>query len=348
MCSEDRGHHGSTAEIDRVEGASLNDSAPRIQNRCLVLGGCGFMGSNLVEKLLKVGYRVRVFDTPTANRANLASLEAQIDVFKGDFLNANDVDGALRDIDFVVHLVGTTLPADSNSRPSFDLESNVVGTIGLLQACVRHHITRLVFASSGGTVYGEPEKLPIPEDHPTNPLCSYGITKLTIEKYLRLFHHLHGLDYTILRIANPYGRYQKLTSGQGLIGVLLSRLREGQAITIWGDGSVTRDYIYVGDVVDAFLAALKHTSPYRIFNIGTGVGTSIMDLLTMLKHVTGIKPRVEYSAGRPVDVSINILDSTRANRYLDWRAQTDCETGLRRTWDWISNNRKLNAAVASE
>jgi UDP-glucose 4-epimerase len=318
------------------------------QGLCLVTGGCGFIGTNLVEKLINEGYRVRVFDMPSANRANLTTIGSEVDFIAGNFLDGAEVDRALEDAEFVFHLVGTTLPSSSNKNPVFDVQSNVVATIRLLEASVRHNVKRVLFASSGGTVYGEPEKIPITEDHPTNPLCSYGITKLTIEKYLKLFHQLHGLDYTILRIANPYGRYQKAISGQGLIGVLLERVREGQAITIWGDGSVKRDYIYVGDVVDAFLAALKQTSPYRIFNIGTGVGTSIMDLLRMLTQVTGIKPRVEYSAGRPVDVSINVLDSMRANRYLDWRAQTDCETGLQRTWDWISNNRTLNAAVASE
>src|SRR5690349_21751867 len=184
--------------------------------QCLVLGGCGFMGSNLVDQLLHLGYRVRVFDIPTANRINLASVEPRIEFCGGDFLNAQDLDRALQGVDSVFHLVGTTLPADSNRRPAFDLESNVIGTLGLLEACVRHEIKHFVFASSGGTVYGEPEKIPIPEDHPTNPLCSYGITKLTIEKYLQLFHRLYGLNYTILRIANPYGRYQNLTSGQGI------------------------------------------------------------------------------------------------------------------------------------
>jgi len=318
------------------------------QGLCLITGGCGFIGTNLVEKLINEGYRVRVFDMPSANRDNLTTIGSEVDFFAGDFLNGAEVDRALEDAEFVFHLVGTTLPSSSNKNPVFDVQSNVVATIRLLEASVRHKVKRVLFASSGGTVYGEPEKIPITEDHPTNPLCSYGITKLAIEKYLRLFHQLHGLDYTILRIANPYGKYQNVTSEQGVIGVLLARVREGQAITIWGDGSVKRDYVYVGDVVDAFLAALKHTSPYRIFNIGTGVATSIMDLLTLLPHVTGIKPKVEYSAGRPIDVSMNVLDSTRANRYLDWRAQTDCEAGLRKTWDWISNNTTLNAAVASE
>src|SRR5262249_54371938 len=161
-------------------------------------------GSNLVEKLLTEGYPVRVFDTSTANRTNLASVESEVEFIEGDFLNPADIERALESVDFVFHLVGTTLPASSNSRPVFDVESNVAATIGLLQASVRYGIRRVVFASSGGTVYGNPLKIPIPEDHPTDPLCSYGITKLAIEKYLKLFHHLHGLDYTILRIANPY------------------------------------------------------------------------------------------------------------------------------------------------
>jgi UDP-glucose 4-epimerase len=316
--------------------------------QCLVLGGCGFMGSNLVEALLNAGYRVRVLDTPSASRTNLASVEARIDFLGGDFLNAQDLDAALRDVNFVFHLVGTTLPADSNSRPSFDLETNVIGTIGLLQSCLRHRVRRLVFASSGGTVYGEPEKIPIAEDHPTNPLCSYGITKLTIEKYLQLFHRLYGLDYTILRIANPYGRYQKLISGQGLIGALLARIRDGQTITIWGDGSVIRDYIYIDDVVSAFLKALTHTSSHRIFNIGTGRGTSVADLLVKIARVTGLQPKVEYSAGRVVDVSANVLDSTRAREYLDWRAQLDCDTGIARMWEWICSDRMHSATVGSQ
>lgn len=307
----------------------------RHQQRCLVLGGCGFIGSNLVEKLLAEGYRVRVFDLPTANRTNLASVEKEISFCAGDFLNQADVDGALQDVDFVFHLVGTTLPANSNGRPVFDVESNVIGTIRLLESSVRHGIKRVVFSSSGGTVYGEPQKIPIPEDHPTHPLCSYGITKLAIEKYLRLFHHLHGLDYTILRIANPYGRYQKLTADQGAVGVFLARICEGKTITIWGDGSVRRDYIYVEDVANAFVRALTQESAYRVFNIGTGVGISLRDLLDKMERITGIKPKVEYAPARPVDVSVNVLDATRANEFMNWQAETDCDTGLRKTCAWL-------------
>ncbi len=314
------------------------------QSRCLILGGCGFIGSNVVERLLAHGYRVRVFDTPTASRANLIRVESEIEFVHGNFLNEVEVDEALQDVDFVFHLVGTTLPASSNNHPTFDVETNVLASIRLLQMSKRHRVKKVIFASSGGTVYGEAKTIPVREDHPTEPICSYGITKLTIEKYLQLFHHLHGLDHTILRVANPYGKHQKLTADQGIVGVFLSRLNEGKTITIWGDGSVTRDYIYIEDVANAFVSAVSQDSSHRIFNIGTGVGTTIRELLAKMERVTGIRAEVEYVPGRSMDVSANVLDPARALRYLKWRPQIGCDEGLRRTWTWVCDRRSNVAA----
>jgi UDP-glucose 4-epimerase len=305
-----------------------------LTNRCLVMGGCGFLGCNLVERLLTEGYRVCVFDRASTGCKNL--LKGKFEFLQGDFLNPADIEKALENIDFVLHLVGTTLPISSNENPVFDVESNVVGTIQLLQACVRHHVKRVVFSSSGGTVYGQPHRLPIHEDDPTNPICSYGVTKLTVEKYLQLIYHLHELDYTILRIANCYGKNQKVTGAQGAIGVFLSHIMQGKPITIWGDGSTTRDYVHVEDVADAFVKALTQRSKYRIFNIGTGVGTSLHELLDKMERVTGIIPRVKYATGRPADVPHNILDPRRAQEYLGWSSKIDCETGLRKTWTWLT------------
>ncbi len=305
------------------------------QSRCLVLGGCGFMGCNLVEKLLTRGYKVRVFDTATASRVNLVGLESEIEFVTGNFLNEAEVDKAVQNMDFVFHLIGTTLPASSNKDPAFDVETNVIASIKLMQISKRHGVQKLIFASSGGTVYGQVKTTPIREDHPTEPICSYGITKLAIEKYLHLFHRLHGLDYAVLRIANPYGRHQKLTAEQGIVGVFLSRIKDKKPITIWGDGSVTRDYICVEDVSNAFVAAITQDSPHRIFNVGTGVGTTIRDMLAKMERVTGIRPQVEYVAGRSVDVSVNVLDPGRAQQCLNWRPEVACEEGLRRTWNWL-------------
>ncbi len=289
-----------------------------------------------MERLLTEGYRIRILDRSSAGCRNLASVKGKFEFLQGDFLNPADVEKALQDIDFVFHLVGTTLPISSNENPVFDIESNVVGTIHLLQACVRHRLKKVVFSSSGGTVYGQPNRLPIQEDDPTNPICSYGVTKLTVEKYLQLLYHLHGLDYTILRIANCYGKNQKVTGAQGAIGVFLSHIMQGKPITIWGDGSTTRDYVHVEDVADAFVKALTQSSKYRVFNIGTGVGTSLRDLLDKMERITSMKPRVEYVTGRVADVPLNILDSRRAQEHMGWRFKIDCETGLRKTWTWLT------------
>jgi UDP-glucose 4-epimerase len=305
---------------------------------CLVLGGCGFIGLNLVEQLLGEGYSVRVFDRPDSNRQHL---HPGVDFCGGDFLNDVELGRALEGVDFVFHLVGTTLPANSNSCPAFDIRSNVVGTIRLLELCVQHKVRRIVLSSSGGTVYGDHKIIPIPEEHPTDPLCSYGIAKLAIEKYLQIYRNMHGLEYTVLRIANPYGRYQKLTAGQGAIGVFLGRMRDGKKITVWGDGSVVRDYVYVQDVARAFVKALTQNSPYRIFNLGTGRGLSLRDLIGELRQITGIEPELEYAPSRSVDVSVNILDPTRAHKHMDWRAEIDHCAGLRKTWSWICETKQL-------
>jgi UDP-glucose 4-epimerase len=315
------------------------------RGRCLVLGGCGFIGSNLVEKLLTQEYKVRVLDTPSASRANLAGLESKIEFVRGNFLNEAEVDEAVQGVELVFHLIGTTLPASSNNDPTFDVETNVVASIKLLRVCKHHGVKKLIFASSGGTVYGQAKTIPIREDHPTEPICSYGITKLAIEKYLQLFHRLHGLDYTILRIANPYGRYQRFAGEQGIVGVFLSRLNDKKPIKIWGDGSATRDYIYVEDVANAFVSAINQNSSHRIFNIGTGVGTTIRDLLAKMARVTGIRPQVEYVASRSMDVSVNVLDPGRALECLDWRPEIECEEGLRRTWDWVCGRTSNVAGV---
>lgn len=160
---------------------------------------------------------------------------------EGDLGNHGLIREALEGIDVVFHLASTTLPKTSNDDPGYDVRSNVVDTIQLLEACVDAGVRKVIFASSGGTVYGVPERLPIKEDHPTNPISSYGIVKLTIEKYLGLFHYLYGLDYAALRISNPYGPYQDPAGQQGAISVFLHRILSGQPIAIWGDGEIVRE-----------------------------------------------------------------------------------------------------------
>jgi len=302
--------------------------------RCLVLGGSGFLGSHLVELLLAEGFSVRVFGLGFPSSTSVGALP-QLEVVDDDFRDPKALANSVEGCQYVFHLISTTVPASSNRDMLFDLETNLLGTVRLLEICVRERVRQIIFSSSGGTVYGATGNSPIPETHPTEPRSAYGITKLGIEKYLALFHVLHGLEYTILRIGNAYGPRLPLTGEQGVVGAFLKCLSGGEPIRLWGDGSVTRDYVYATDVARAFRMALEQRSQFRIFNIGTGTGTSISELIRLMEKATGRQARILTERGRPADVPVNILDPTRARQYLNWEANTALQTGLVNTWNWL-------------
>ena len=291
--------------------------AEGLEVKCLVLGGGGFIGSHLAEGLVHAGHEVRLFDRPQ------------------DFLDPADLARALPGTEVAFHLISTTVPKNSNDDPVRDIESNVLGTLRLLELCRSHKVRKIVFVSSGGTVYGIPAGTPIGEAHPTQPISSYGIHKLTIEKYLHLNWVLHGLDYCVLRIANAYGERQRTDLAQGAVAVFLERALRGEAIQIWGDGSVVRDYVYVGDIVQAFLKALAYDGGQKTFNIGSGVGVSLNQLLEEIGALVGRPLAVEYAPARGFDVPANILDCSLARRLLGWQARTRLAEGLRRTYEWM-------------
>ena len=302
--------------------------------KCVLLGGAGFMGSHLAERLLATGHTVRVFDTHDRGYAQGASSRG-IEWMRGNFLDAGDVAAAIAGCPAVFHLVSTTLPSSSNQNPAGDVADNIIGTLHLLEACRREGGHRIVFASSGGTVYGVPRTVPISEDHPTNPITSYGIGKLTIEKYLELYRHLHGVDYRVLRIANPFGERQRVATGQGAVTTFLHRAHRGEPIEIWGDGKVVRDYLYVGDVADAFARAMDHRGERRVLNIGSGVGRDLNDIVAAIEKVVGRPVHKRYVPGRSFDVSANVLDIRVARAELGWQPATAFEEGLRRTLAWL-------------
>ncbi len=301
--------------------------------RFLLLGGGGFIGSHICDRLLKDGQEVRVFERQGCPRRNLLHLDSDIEWIEGDFTDPACLRKAVKGIDVIFHLISTTVPGNSNDNPVSDISSNVIPTLNLLDMAVQAGVRKVIFFSSGGTVYGIPHNVPITEEHPTNPTSSYGIHKLMIEKYLALYFQLYGLDYSILRTSNPYGENQNPKWYQGAIAVFIYKALKGETVEIWGDGSVVRDYIYVGDVVDAAIKASKCLHNEKIINIGSGTGLSLNDVLTEIETITGQSIDVRYSESRSFDVPVNILDISRAKRILDWYPRVKFTEGLKKTID---------------
>jgi UDP-glucose 4-epimerase len=303
--------------------------------KCLILGGAGFIGSHLADALLLLGHQVRIFDRPNLVRPESLCDDERIEWFEGDFLNLEDFAPAVIGVDIVFHLVSATLPKSSNENPLYDIETNLVGTLRLLELARQHSVKRIIFTSSGGTVYGVPKQLPISESHSTDPLVSYGISKLAIEKYLHLYHELHGIDYCVLRIANPYGERQRVSAAQGAVAVFLNRALHRQPIHIWGDGSVTRDYIYIQDVVDALVSSINYQGEQRVLNIGSGQGLSLNEILDAIEHLLGHFVARSYEPARNFDVPSNVLDISLAKAQLQWQPRTSFHDGLIKTHDWM-------------
>jgi UDP-glucose 4-epimerase len=303
--------------------------------KCVVLGGGGFIGSHLSEALLAQGHTVRVFDKPEARFLDVAR-RAGLHVLTGDFLNAAAMGEALSGCEVVYHLISSTVPQTANEDPIHDVETNLVGTLQLLNVSRKAQVKKIIFASSGGTVYGVPQEIPIKETQSTEPISLYGIGKLTIEKYLHLFQVLYNLDYCILRVANAYGERQPATGTQGVISAFLEKAIRFEKVVVWGDGSVIRDYIHVSDIVRALVAAATYEGQPKIFNIGAGQGHSLTDIIGMIEQISGQALQPTYIPGRLFDVPLNVLDISRARDYLKWQPEVGLYEGIRRTYQWMS------------
>lgn len=237
--------------------------------------------------------------------------------------------------DVVFHLLGGSLPAQSNDQPWADVVDGLLPSIHLIEACRVAGVRRLVFASSGGTVYGPARSRPIPESAPTNPITAYGINKLAVEKYLGMFRHAHSFDSIVLRIANPYGPHQDGHRPQGMIGTAIARVLAGENITVWGDGSVVRDYLHVRDVAAAMIAAACYRGREWIFNVGTGEGRSISQVVESIRLLTGVSAdRIEYRPGRAADTPYNVLDIGLIGREIGWKPRISFDQGIADTVAW--------------
>jgi len=298
----------------------------------LVTGGAGFLGRHLVFRLLDMGTSVRCFD-----RIKPLWMTSDIDFVEGDFTASDILAPAVKDVDAIIHLASTSLPKTSNDDPRFDIMSNLAGTIGLLDLSVKYRVKRLIFISSGGTVYGPSSINPIPESHPTNPLCSYGIIKLAIEKYLRMYHKLYGLESCSLRLSNLYGEHQRIDISQGAIAVFCHKALKKQPIDIWGDGTVVRDFLYVKDAADAIIKALLSDYSGIEINIGSGQSSNLNQIIAGIEDVLGRNVDRRYLPGRPFDVQEVCLDISKARLLLDWEPSTSLHNGITLMVAWMKS-----------
>jgi len=307
------------------------------KGRVLVTGGAGFIGSHLCEALLDEEYAVTVVDNlSTGKKENVPEgVEfQQLDIcspeIAGLFAQGN--------FSAVLHLAAQNDVRTSVSRPEFDAEVNILGSINLLQNCVKAKVKRFVFASTGGAIYGEAQSLPVDESHPMRPESPYGITKFAVEQYLRFFSTVHGLETRALRLGNVYGPRQDPHGEAGVIAIFSGAMLEGRQPRIFGDGEQLRDYIYVWDVVTAFLRALE-APPGEALNIGTGLGTAVNEIYWRLAAMLGYAEPPEHAPKRPGEIQRIYLDSRRAQKELGWLPRVTFEEGLAETAAWFRSRR---------
>jgi UDP-glucose 4-epimerase len=297
--------------------------------RALVTGGAGFIGSHVVDALVERGDEVVVLDNlATGRRENVnpgaTLVEGDIRAAAGDTF-----DDARPEVCF--HLAAQADVGTSVEQPDLDADVNVLGTVRVLEAA-RRHGTQLVFTSTGGAMYGECDR-PAREDDPRRPLSPYGASKAAGEEYLATWNRLHGTRHVSLRLANVFGPRQLAKLEGGVIAIFMDRLAAGEGVQIFGDGEQTRDFVYVGDVVRALLAAVGRDG--GVFNVGTGAETSVNDLWAACRGVAGANGGAEHAPPRPGDLRRSVLDPATAQRELGWRPEHDLESGLRATWAWV-------------
>lgn len=301
--------------------------------RCVILGGAGFLGRHVGRAMAAAGGTVwsvdRVRVQPQGSAPWLAGeVTAEFD----------DVAAwwpACGGADMVVHLASSTVPATANQDPVRDVQVNVLGMLRLLQALREGPPVRLLFASSGGAVYGRPRAVPLSESHPLEPMGAYGITKMVLEHYLRIEEAAHGLSYRVLRLSNPYGEWQRPHAVQGVIAVFAHHALHAKAVDVWGDGTVVRDFVHAADVGQAFVAAAGHAGESRVFNVGGGQGHSVNYIIATLEQLLGRPVERRTLAARPFDPPVNVLDIHRAREELRWSPSIGLEEGIARTLDWL-------------
>lgn len=300
----------------------------------VVIGGNGFLGSHLIEQLVDAGHDVTVFDRFT--HEPIVALPESVRIVKGNLSDRAAVREALDGQDIVAHFASTTAPIDAGSDPSLDLRTNLADTVDLLQAAVAAGVQRVVFASSGGAIYGDQESSPVTEDSVPRPISPYAIGKLAIEGYLRYFRATRGLDSVSLRISNPYGPRQHPHKRQGVIPIFLHRIRQGLPLEVFGDGSMVRDYLYVTDAARMVAAVMNSSASHEVYNVGSGEGATVAQLVQLCREVTGLDVAVLEAQTPPAFVDRIVLDVSRFTQEFGVTASVPLREGIERTWRTVS------------
>lgn len=309
--------------------------------KILILGADGFLGSNLAKSLVKDGkYKIRAFDLFEGGiLRNLKECRNKIEIFQGNFLNRDDLRKALKGVDYVFHYISLTTPGSSMKDPLIDVDTNIRGTVVLLEECAKAKVKKFIFSSSGGAIYGNQEKDLLNEDDPQNPISPYAISKLAIEKYLEYYRLNHGLEYLILRYSNPYGPGQNVVGSQGIIPIFLNLIKQKKLITIFGDGKNIRDYIFIDDAIEnTKKIVFKKTTRRRLYNLGSGKGIAINEVVDIIRKVTGKNVKVKKMPARSIDVRRVVLNTKRIKKEINYSIKVNMEEGIRRTWKWVSSS----------
>jgi UDP-glucose 4-epimerase len=303
--------------------------------KVLVLGANGFIGSHLVDSLVDAGHHVRAFDRFSSRQPQF-KLSDRIEIMAGDYLNADDLERSLVDIEYVFHFISTTTPASADNDPSIDINTNIRMSVELFKLCAQANVKKVLFASTGGSVYGNIDAPYFKETDTPYPVSPYAIGKLTIEHYLRYFRVKHGLDSICLRLSNPYGERQPFHRKQGVIPIFLERIARDLPITVLGDGSMVRDYIYVRNMTDIVAAIFEKKTMYDTYNVGSGIGIDVNQLVEAARKVSGKSPTIDHKEVPDTFVEKVVLDTTRfKDEFGQLVAVTSLEDGMRATYEYI-------------
>jgi UDP-glucose 4-epimerase len=301
----------------------------KTKSKILCIGGNGFMGGHVVDLLLREGHTVSVLD-PYPEKFRRPN--PQIRYFACDLSDTGRLDEALEDVDTVIHLFSSVVPATAEGKMTFDLQSNLLPTLHLLDRMLAKGIHNIVFFSSGGAVYGNPDTIPTPEHQTPSPISVYGQGKWIIENYLR-FYAQSGLQPLIIRPSNVYGIRQGNSGVLGLINTLLDAALNGVQVSIYGKGETIRDYLHVSDLT-TFLDMALRKSANGVYNVGSGLGHSVSEVMNLVEQITGRELKKEFFPSRPFDVDRIVLDNTKAHRDLGWTPVVSLEQGIREVWDF--------------